>query len=652
MAQRAVFGLSLFIVPWLGSLSCTPATDHKADVACVDPPAPGCSRQGLSLADAANPLTADPACITGFMADGVCCNTACDGVCQGCVASLTGKPSGLCAPILNGANPHNACPGTSTCDGKGGCWHTAQGAACLQDYECDSGHCVDGSCCNTACNSACQTCSDPRHPGQCLSIRNGEDPATCNVDMAGGACPQAPCKCDGSSVCRPSLVATCHLDADCQSGVCRDGVCCGGACGGACVSCNGAHTGQPSGQCAAVLDGYDPAGACGSAACNGQGACYGSELGIACNQDYECKSGECADGVCCASECLGACHACRQDLTGQPSGVCGPVKTGTDPRNDCLGALSCNGQGTCTSKEGGDTCSRNEDCRSKVCCGNKCTYGWQTMPSGTTETLNRIAGSDAKHLVAVGNYGTVVQYDGISWTTTSPVTRENLDGVAMRGDHIMAVGRRGGILRADGGRWQNTPSPTTAALRDVRIDSGTSAYALGDDGVVHVTDAGATLVRAPDNVRFGALAKLEGELIALGRAANGDGRAFKIRNRAWASLDMPFRDTRRAAVFRLDLVVAGPAKSGAPLGRLHHGTWSVMPYPGGYVVDLWSNDTALFALTQTASTTGDRQDIVSYNGQTWSTEWRSDGGVWLTDLWGASSCELFAVGNNGIIVRR
>src|SRR3954471_2074673 len=48
-------------------------------------------------------------------------------------------------------------------------------------------------------------------------------------------------------------------------------------------------------------------------------------LGASCNCGDECGSGFCADGVCCNTQCTGACVACNQPST---LGQCSAVRSG------------------------------------------------------------------------------------------------------------------------------------------------------------------------------------------------------------------------------------------------------------------------------------------------------------------------------------
>ena len=114
-----------------GSPSCSPFVCNGSGSAC---PA-SCSSDGDCVAThycsggacllkgdlgdacaAPNQCTSD-ACATD---DGVCCNTACSGLCEACVASNTGGTTGICSFVSAGTDPDGEC-GLDTCDGTGAC---------------------------------------------------------------------------------------------------------------------------------------------------------------------------------------------------------------------------------------------------------------------------------------------------------------------------------------------------------------------------------------------------------------------------------------------------------------------------------------------------------------------------------------------------
>jgi hypothetical protein len=110
----------------------------------------------------------------------------------------------------------------------------------------------------------------------------------------------------------------------------------------------------------------------GPADCAPGRACAHGVCGIlnevsACAANDECASGFCADGVCCATACSGACMNCA--MAGH-IGVCEPVASGgPDPHRLCPRGAGCGGPGsaaTCVPK----ACLSDQDCGDALWCTN------------------------------------------------------------------------------------------------------------------------------------------------------------------------------------------------------------------------------------------------------------------------------------------
>lgn len=274
--------------------------------------------------------TLNSQCASGLCVDGVCCDTSCNAVCKRC--NITGS-MGTCTNIAAGQDPDNECPGATNCNGAGACQQQLNGSACASGAECQSGFCVDGVCCNSACSGTCQACNNAGSVGTCSNIAAGADPAN---ECAGAAV------CNGAGACKALNGSACSLNSECLSGFCVDGVCCNAACTSPCQKCNLAGS---VGFCSNIPAGQDPDNECaGSAACNGAGTCTLNN-GSACSSGAQCASGFCVDGVCCNSSCTGLCKACN--VAGSV-GTCSNIVAGADPANECAGPATCNGAGACT----------------------------------------------------------------------------------------------------------------------------------------------------------------------------------------------------------------------------------------------------------------------------------------------------------------
>ena len=163
--------------------------------------------EGCTAATASN-------CASGFCVDGECCGSAaCSGSCQSCAVA---GHEGTCAMVVPGTEVPGSCPGQAC--GTGGSCNTKNGTACSSASACASGFCVDGVCCESACDGICVSCDQAGQAGKCSAYTAGSDPqkecglgsgvcrSTCN---GAGACdyPQygTPCgtckECDGTGAC-------------------------------------------------------------------------------------------------------------------------------------------------------------------------------------------------------------------------------------------------------------------------------------------------------------------------------------------------------------------------------------------------------------------------------------------------------------------
>jgi hypothetical protein len=256
-------------------------------------------------------------CLSLQCVEGVCCNSACAGVCQSC--DQPGK-EGQCLPVAAGQDPDEECAEqpASSCGRDGAC----DGASACRLFPAST-VCVPGGC-EMAIESAPSLCDGK---GVCLpGAKKGCAPAMCIGDACAPPCAMdADCPmgrwCDAGT-CRTQREqgAPCERAAQCGSGFCTDGVCCNMACQDGCYACD-----QPGsvGACKAVPDGQDPGaecpvqaiGTCGNAGgCNGRGACRKHPTGTFCGY------GNCMNGVQYGNSTCDGMGGCRRG-PGQSCGV-------------------------------------------------------------------------------------------------------------------------------------------------------------------------------------------------------------------------------------------------------------------------------------------------------------------------------------------
>lgn len=173
------------------------------------------------------------------------------------------------------------------------------GAACLEDAPCGSGHCVDGVCCDAACNGACQSCAIAGHEGSCTPFAVGTDP---EADCAGTSGTESLCtgSCDGAGSCLfPDAQTTCGTSS-CTAGTQTSMVCDGaGTCGAETMDC-GLYACNPN-TCNVSCSGPTD---CSNQAYCASGNCEKKLAnGAACGSVLECEGGFCEGGHCCGTAC-------------------------------------------------------------------------------------------------------------------------------------------------------------------------------------------------------------------------------------------------------------------------------------------------------------------------------------------------------------
>jgi hypothetical protein len=187
------------------------AIDSGSDTTSDQPklPPPPLSDVGVSC-------TVNAQCVTGSCVDGVCCASAACGGCQSC--AIPGS-LGACSPLPKlTEDPRSSCVGTMACDGAGHCAE-ANGNTCQATADCLSGFCVDGVCCETACDQQCFSCNTAFElRGMCRPFTSGTDlnasvPCGGSSSCALGPTPDQP-------VCLLDDGQPCTTAAECVSGQC------------------------------------------------------------------------------------------------------------------------------------------------------------------------------------------------------------------------------------------------------------------------------------------------------------------------------------------------------------------------------------------------------------------------------------------------
>ena len=166
-------------------------------------------------------------------------------------------------PALADTDPWNEC-GAQTCTGAGAC-HAADGVACNDAAQCESGYCVDGVCCQGPCSGVCEqcgaggVCGAASDDAACGTIDcDGKDSSCTNYhDLTSGRCQaKGQCKAPNSGACNQFTTSP-AVNGGWGGWSCGGWSGCSETCGG------GTKTRSCSRSC------NNPSPSCGGAACSG-----------------------------------------------------------------------------------------------------------------------------------------------------------------------------------------------------------------------------------------------------------------------------------------------------------------------------------------------------------------------------------------------
>ncbi|MFC1639504.1 Ig-like domain-containing protein [Gemmatimonadota bacterium] len=221
--------------------------------------------------------------------------------------------------------------------------------------------------------------------------------------------------------------------------------------------------------------------------------------------------------------------------------------------------------------------------------------------------LYGIWGSSPSDVFAVGEWGTILHFDGIEWTEMESGLEGCWDLAGAWGtsaSDVYAVGRCGNIVHYDGSAWSAMSSGTSAYLRGVWGTSSSDIYAVADGGAILHYDGSAW-------------------------SAMSSGTSAYLRG-VWGTSSS-------------DIYAVGTEGT-----VLHYDGAEWNPMPTGLVgpiIGVWGmSSDDVYAMSEYGST------ILHYDGSSWITM-AGGFGDQLEGVWGTSSSNIFAVGGWGRILR-
>jgi hypothetical protein len=238
---------------------------------------------------------------------------------------------------------------------------------------------------------------------------------------------------------------------------------------------------------------------------------------------------------------------------------------------------------------------------------------WAEMNSGTSATLFGVWRSHSGDGFAVGEAGTILSYDGSEWIEAHSGITVTLRGVwGSDGSNVFAVGFEGTILKFDGSEWSPMHSGTSEVLHAVWGSGPDDVFAVGNSGTILHYDGSEW-----NSMSGGGL----NTLTALGGTSGSD--VYATSDIWWDQL-LHYDGDEWSPVW-------------TPGAETWRGVW-VGASSGVFIVG-WR------VPSDSPRTTAGV--IARYDGTSW-TQTQTDSE--LNDVWGSASGDVYAVGHDGTIV--
>jgi hypothetical protein len=260
---------------------------------------------------------------------------------------------------------------------------------------------------------------------------------------------------------------------------------------------------------------------------------------------------------------------------------------------------------------------------------------WTPMNPGTILRLEGVWGSAANDVFAVG--GVVLHYDGTSWTAMNTGTTKALNSVWGRsGTDVFAFG--GTILHYDGASWTSTDPGEAQAFSGGGAwgDPTTDVFAVGSNGAILRYDAPHTMPSGTSAQLHAVWGNSANDVFAVGEG----GTIVHFDGASWSLSGGGTGAGKLLAVWgnsATDVLAAG-----ADTVHYDGASWADASSPPGVQHGLWGSSASDVFAVGGADFSGAGYAIYHYDGRSW-TPMISGALAALQGIWGSSSKDVFAV---------
>ncbi len=289
-----------------------------------------------------------------------------------------------------------------------------------------------------------------------------------------------------------------------------------------------------------------------------------------------------------------------------------------------------------------------------LCAAGPAHAGWtleENVP--TVNKLRGLNGYAAGQILAVGDYGTLLSYDGTSWTAQETVTDKTIYAVCwVSPTEAFAAADKGRVLYYNGGRWL-MDSVTDKRLRCVWGSSAMDVFVAGEDGtMLHFDGSTWETMDVPTSDTLQDIWGSSGtDVYAVGGPSKtggvgGTGVLIHYDGSRWTAVTEGVYP-RFKAIHGIDagnIFIAGDESTVLNYNAVDETISELTPVTVEDLRNIWAySESDVFIA-------GDYGVINHYDGTSWSSmsSGTSDD---IFGIWGSSPDNVFAVGKNGIVLK-
>lgn len=275
---------------------------------------------------------------------------------------------------------------------------------------------------------------------------------------------------------------------------------------------------------------------------------------------------------------------------------------------------------------------------------------WQSVPSGTTNSLMSIWGASESSVFAVGAGGTILHYDGSAWTSFPADSSLHLTSVwGDAADDVFATGDGGKIQHFDGAVW--TAMENVTAKERITLDAVWGS--AGDDVFVACDHNGSGVILHYDGsvwteMPVGEVGGLYGVWGSSGHdvfAVGLEGVILRYDGSTWSAMESG-TEQHLLGVWGTTQNNVYAVGSGGTILHFDGDAWSKMESgTDGMLYRIWgSGGNDIFVV-------GPSGRILHFDGTVWNTETSGTEND-LYCAWGSTGDDVLVVGRGGLILRR